>query len=360
MSGGRAQSVATALVAACLAAPGAAAAATPGVNAHLLWSDESKADVRRDIGRLDSIGARYARVDVGWSTLESRGRGRVSEWYLGKIDHVVRVANRRGIRLIMTFWETPCWASRAPSSLKRGCEGAWWERGVQRYAPREPGEYARALAFLVRRYGDRVAAWEVWNEPNHSDFLKGGRPAAQYARLLKRAYPRAKRAHRDATILGGALAGSDYRFTRELFRRGVKDHFDGWSFHPYSEDRSPLTPGPDRYVKNSFIRGVPAVRRVLERRGDPEPLWLTEFGWSTCSVRGEPEAYENCVGRAKQARWLKQAYRQMREWRYVKAGIWFNLQDTSADRRDKSRNFGLLAYSGAPKPAYDAFRAIAK
>ncbi|CAN5742579.1 hypothetical protein BH18ACT13_BH18ACT13_21510 [soil metagenome] len=336
--------------------PASAGAAEPGVQAHLLWSSGSSGEVERQLDLIDEAGATYVRVDGGWSSLEPKQKGTYASWYLDRIDRVVQEAEERSLELIFTFWETPCWASTAPDSLKQDCSGSWWSRGVQRYAPRNASDYANALAFVVERYGDRVDAWEIWNEPNHGDFLKGGDQVADYARILKAAYPAAKRADPNSTILGGSLAGSDFQFTKALLDQGVKDKFDGWSIHPYSEDRSPLDPWLDRYVRNSFIRGVPAVRDVLEREGDAEPLWLTEFGWSTCNVRNQPQAYRNCVGESQQADWLELAFEQMQRWDYVKVGIWFNLKDTTTNAADKSRNFGLLKYDGSRKAAYGALK----
>jgi hypothetical protein len=352
------------VVAAVLAAATAqeappAHAAAPGVHAHLLWNDVSSAEVNRELDELAAIGAEYVRVDVGWSSLEPERRGQISTWYRDKLDHLVTAANQRGLKLILTFWETPCWASSAPDSLKQDCTGSWWDRGVQRYAPRDPGEYARALAMVVERYGSRVAAWEVWNEPNHPDFLLGGNQLDDYAQLLKAAYPAAKAADRGPRVLGGALADSDFEFTDALLRRGVGGHFDGWAIHPYSADNSPLDPGEDKYLKHSFIRGIPAVRRVLLEHDAAAPLWLTEFGWSTCNVRDRPEDHKNCVGEARQATYLELAYRQMAEWAYVPVGVWYNTQDTTSDPSDKSRNFGLKRFDGSRKPAHSSFRAIA-
>ncbi len=336
-----------------------AEAAAPGVQAHLYWSDDSAAEVNEHFDELRAIGADHVRVNVGWSSIESKGRGQISTWYLDRLDHLVSAANQRGIELILTFSETPCWASTAPDSLKQNCAGEWWERDVQHYAPRDPNDYARALAMVVERYGSRVATWEVWNEPNHPDYLKGGNQAAEYAALLRAAYPAAKAAYPGARILGGSLAGSDFEFTEALLDRGIKNSFDAWAIHPYSEDRSPLDPGPDAYIKNSFIRGIPRVRRTLVDHGAAAPLWLTEFGWSTCNVRDRPEAYKNCVGEERQGDYLEQAFRQMKEWSYVPVGVWFNSQDTTSDRSDKSRNFGLKRFDGSRKPAYSSFRAMA-
>jgi hypothetical protein len=286
--------------------------------------------------------------------LEPEHKGDLKRTYLARIDRVVREAHRRNLRLILTFWTSPCWASSAPPSVKRECRGAWWDRGVDRYPPRDPADYADTLAFLVGRYGARVDAWEVWNEPNHPDFFVSDDQAADYARLLRVAYPAARRAHTGATVLGGSLASADFEFTRRALRHGAEDRFDAWSVHPYSDERSPRDPGLDRWMNASFIRGVPAVRRVLVNEGDPEPLWLTEFGWSTCTVR--PPAGE-CVSERTQARYLELAYRLMRGWGYVDVGVWFKLESEGADPADRVDNYALLRPDGSPKPAYLAFLA---
>ena len=346
-------------LAVALLAPSTASATEAGVQAHLLWSDVSLAEIRGELDRAKLAGARHVRVDVGWSTLQPDRRGKLNHAYLARIDRVVREANRRDLSLIFTFWTTPCWASAAPDRLKQDCRGSWWERGVERYPPRRASDYADALALLVRRYRGRVDAWEVWNEPNLDDFLVSNRRAADYARLLRAAYPAAKRAHRGTTVLGGSLATADFRFTQALFRHGVRNRFDAWSIHPYSHDRSPLDAGEPRWRNTSFVRGIPLVRRVLERNRDAEPLWLTEVGWSTCTVRNHPDPWENCVSETNQARYLTLAYELMQRWGYVDVGIWFNLENTGTNPADRIQNYGLSRIDGSPKPAYSAFVAAA-
>ena len=341
-----------------VAAAPAAAAPTAGVHAHLLWNGVSSDDVKRELDVIKSSGAGVVRVDVGWSSLEQDGKGKINSWYLKKIDTVVAEAEARGLRLLLTFWETPCWASTAPSSVKQNCEGSWWSRDVQRYPPRDASEYANALAFLVDRYGSRVAAWEVWNEPNLQDFFKSDNPVRDYAALVRAAYPAAKRAHPNAQVIAGALADADFEFTDALFRHGIKDKFDAYSIHPYSGDRSPLDRNEDKYIRYSFVRGVPKVRETLQRNGDAEPLWLTEFGWSTCNVRGQ-ESYKNCVSESTQANYLTKAFSEMATWSYVDAGIVYNHRDRSTDMGDRVDNYGLLRYSGSKKPSFTAFKASA-
>jgi len=347
-------------VAAAVLPARAGAAQTAAVQAHLLWARYDSAAVSRQLEQARRAGAGMVRVDLGWASLEQEGKGEYNPWYLAKIDHVVEQAEARGIKVLFTFWETPCWASTAPETLKQGCAGAWWDRGVQRYPPHNASDFADGLAYLTKRYGRRVAAWEIWNEPNHDDYFKASDKVSSYAALVKAAYPAAKDADPGATIVAGSLADADYEFTEALYAQGVKGYFDAWSVHPYSEDRSPLHPGISGWEKKSFVGGVPRVRDTMLRRGDDKPIWLTEFGWSTCTIRGL-QAYRNCVGPDVQAAYLQLAFRQMQAFSsYVPVGVWFNMQDTGSDVGDRVDNYGLLSLDGAEKPAFAAFRASAQ
>jgi hypothetical protein len=335
-----------------------AAGQVAGIQTHLLWGDVDDAQMRHQLDLVKASGARMTRVDVGWASLQQDGPNGYSTWYLEKIDRLVAAANQRGISLLMTFMNSPCWASTAPESLKQGCAGSWWDRGVMGYAPSDPQAYARALAFLAARYGDEVAAWEVWNEPNHPDFFKASDQAGAYARLLKAAYPAVKAAHPRATVIGGSLSQSDYAFTQKLYTLGIKGYFDAFSVHPYSDDVSPLDARSTIDPRYSFVRGVPKIREVMQRNGDGRPIWLTESGWSTSTQR-TPDHWRNGVSEATQAAFMRQQAEQIARWSYVKVNIWFNLLDAGSDRADKYSNCGLLRVNGTAKPAYAAFRTAA-
>ena len=328
-----------------------------GMQTHLLWGNVDAAGVNRQLDAARSAGANIVRVDLGWAELEASGKGQWSQWALGRTDNVVAQAQARGIKVLFTLWQTPCWASSAPSELKQSCSGAWWDRGVERYAPTRPSDYADALAFLVRRYGSRVAAWEIWNEPNSDDFLHAADRVSTYANLVKAAYPAAKAADPTAKIIAGSLMWADYSFTEKLFQHGIKGYFDAYSIHPYSEDRSPLDP-QDQWINVSFLRGVPAVRDVQLRYGDTKPLWLTEYGWSTSTVRNA-EPWVNGVDESVQAQYVGEAITQLPKWPYVEAAILYGLLDMGSDRTDRNSNFGLLRQDFTPKPAFAAFRTAA-
>ena len=330
-----------------------------GLQTHLMWGGVSDADVDGQLDKAKQGGATIVRVDVGWASIEPDGKGQYNQWYLDRLDKVVDKARARGIKVLLTFWETPCWASSAPETLKQGCGGQWWNRGVQRYTPNNAQDFADGLAYVVDRYKGRVTAWEIWNEPNDTAYYKADDPVSRYAELVKAGYPAAKAADPGATILGGSLAHADFGWTEKLLQKGVGGNFDAWSVHPYPGPRSPLDLGDPGWAQASFRKGVPEVRATLLRHGQDKPIWLTEFGWSTCSVR-DGEEWARCIDPQTQATYVDQALNLMRTWDYVKAGFYFKLQDTDDDASDRNTNYGLLRHDGSEKPAFAAFSKAAR
>jgi hypothetical protein len=64
-----------------------------------------------------------------------------------------------------------------PAQVHAGRTGS----GANAWPPRDPATYAALVAFLAQRYGERLAAIEVWNEPDQSNeayFAGPNKPAA--------------------------------------------------------------------------------------------------------------------------------------------------------------------------------------
>lgn len=334
---------------ALLAGAGPATAAPMlGVQVHPLWSSETAEDLRRDVEHLADLGVDVARADVGWSSLQGAGPGEWASWYVERLDRFMALAGARGIRVIATLTETPCWASTAPPALRRGCRGAWWERGVQDYAPADPRAYGRAARFLAQRYGTGLAAIEVWNEPNLSYEFRtpAGGKAAAYAALVRAAYTAVKRGDRRVPVLAGATAYSDVGFLRRVYRAGIRGFHDGISIHPYSDGRGPASEAAPAELE--FGAGIRSVRAAQLAAGQPKPLWLTEFGFSSCSWCGSLE---------QQAALIAETVRYVPRLPYVRAATVYQLRDTSTLPGDRESNFGLLRQDHTPRPAYAAFKA---
>jgi len=340
------------LLAALVCACSPAAASAPkylGVQLHPFFTSESASDQARDLALAAGLGVNVVRVDVGWSSLQGDGSGAFDAWYVAKLDAFIGAAAQRGIKVIATLDESPCWASSAPASLKQGCTGSWWDRGVQSWAPSDPAAYGRAARFLTARYGTKLAALEIWNEPNHTgNFRTYAAKAPRYAALVRATYAQAKAGNRAVPVLAGAMAYSDVGFLRALYAAGIAGSYDGISLHPYSDGRPPLdTSAPARL---EFGAGIRSVRAAQVAAGQVKPLWLTEFGYTACGQ-------SPCASLPDQASLLAQTLGTLPQFPYVRGAAIYQLRDAVDQPGSWEENFGLVSFGFAKRPAYGAVRA---
>jgi hypothetical protein len=290
--------------------------------------------------RLRRAGARWVRVDIGWSALQPDGPGRFDDWYAGLLDDVIAGAHARGLRVIVSLWLTPTWASSTGSI----------------YAPpSDVSDYADAIGAAAERWGDDVAAWEVWNEPNFDAFFVGADPAT-YTRMLCAAYPAVKR-HDDSPVLFGGLMYNDDKWLAEAYDAGAKDCFDALATHPYvgPSDAAPDTPSVGAVWR---LTHTPAMRSVMDEWGDTRKrIWVTELGWSSGpDNQGNP--WDRPVSPKVQARFLGEAVALIRaEYPYVGPIIWYRDVDGPSDSYHDG--FGLMRPDLGAKPALGAFKAAA-
>ena len=324
------------LTAAALAGPAASAHAAkaplvgvnvPAVNAGFGEAEQALATAR-------SLHAKIVRMDFPWSFFEPAGPV-LSQQALSHADRIVAAAAADGLRIVATVDGTPCWASSAPATLLARCatEGEA-EHGAGTWPPGEPSTYGAVLAALAVRYGSHLAAIEVWNEPDQAneDYFAGPEKAARYAVLLKAAYPAVKQADPSLPVLAGSIVGSNGNFLRLLYENGAKGYYDGLSVHYYG-----LTLG-----------AVRAIREVQTANGDAKPIWLDEFGWSSCWPALKIEQEQACVTPRAQAANLLNTLRELARAPYLAAAIVYKLRDSARE------SFGALTTAGRRKPAYSA------
>ena len=331
----------TAVLLSCLAAP-AQAQPTIGVGAHLMWGSSSDPIDKRQLDLARGMGAQMVRVDAGWATAEWAGKGQWSSSYLAKLDSLVSATQARGMRLLLVWWRSPPWATSVA--------------GVHNAPPVRPRDYADSIATIAARYRDRPVDFEIWNEPNSDAFFQSPDNARDYAALLKAAYSAIKGASPRAVVVGGALMHADATFTRSLYGHGIKGYMDGFSLHPYTEDRDPLLAYP-RYSHVSFMPGIKSVRDVQVAFGDATPLWLTEFGWNTGQLHGSGyPAWKRSVTLEQQADYTRRGIDFAQTLPYVANAAVYLLRDDGSDPLDDQDNFGLVRRDYTAKPAYQAFR----
>jgi arabinogalactan endo-1,4-beta-galactosidase len=311
-----------------IAAGPASADQLRGVALHPMDQDRGAAVILNEFGMLHHAGATSIRFDVYWSAVETEP-GRYDDPTVRWIDWVMAEARARGLKVILDVWSTPCWDSSAPPSVDpKGCRPGWWHYPVGDYPPTNAEDYARFAAFAAERWGSDLAALELWNEPNGGQSFRSSRPAADYAALVKAAYPAVKAVAPGLPVIM-SLGGTDTRFLDELYFFGVQGYYDGVAVHPYNQPT---------------FAGLTAFRSDQLAHGDADPLWVTEVGWSsaTSTERG-------------QARDVASALRQLAALPYVAAVEIYDMRDDPRDPGDPGSRFGLLYADMIPKPAWAAF-----
>jgi hypothetical protein len=295
-----------------------------GVNIALLWNTVDLNAPQFD--QAAAVGATVFRGSIPWRKVEPRRRS-YDPSQLAWLDGVIRLAEARGMVPIFNVVGTPCWA------ITDGKPCTYWT------APSNVQDYADIVHFLHLRYGARVMAWEVWNEPDYQVFWAGEPPnPAKYAAMVRAT----KRASPDAYILGGALAHTSTTYLKGLYDNGILGWFDALSLHPYAPYDVPPGGSPDdcSFPPMSYACGVPAIRDTMLARGDSRGIWFTEFGWNS-----------SLVGDAFQARYLKRAFEIAQSWSYVTLLTWYILNDSN------DCCLGLYRADGSERPAAGVFRA---
>jgi polysaccharide biosynthesis protein PslG len=291
----------------------------------------------RAVAQARALHAKLVRTDVPWSALESAGPGQIEPRALAFADRVVSDATADGIRVIMLVDSTPCWASSAPAAFLRRCT-AGSSSQANAWPPSNPATYAAFVGYLAQRYGTRLAAIEVWNEPDQAnqDYFAGPEKPKRYAAILRAAYPAIKRANPSVPVLAGSLVGSNGVFLRALYAAGIKGYYDGLAVHFYT-----LT-----------LAALRALREVQLANGDTKPLWLDEFGWSSCYPQHRTQQEQPCVTAQTQATNLTNLFRSLAHTSYIAAAVLYKLQGTPQEE------FGVLSASGARKPSFAALAKV--
>jgi Cellulase (glycosyl hydrolase family 5) len=317
------------------AAPARASAASflGGVNVSNLDNHPGFSGIDGAIAAANDLHAKVVRLETSWALLEPNDGQHVDPGVLSGLDRFVNDASASGIGVALTVDTTPCWASTAPASLLRACVAGQINH-ANAWPPARPSDYAAIVSFLTRRYGTKLTAIEVWNEPDQSNelYFAGPNKVQRYAAVLRAAYSAIKAANPNVLVLGGSLVGSNGSFLRALYAAGVKGFYDALAVHYYT-----LT-----------LASLRSIHSVQLANGDRTPLWLDEFGWSSCFPRRKILEEQACVTEAVQAQNILSTLRALRAVSWVTAVLPYDLQDSGVE------SFGVLNAKAKRKRAFSA------
>ena len=284
----------------------------PKMGIHTRLTDEVEPwKIKRTLEMVREMGAPWIVEYFPWAYHEPFPG--VFNW--SHSDLVINHANRQGLTVIARLGLVPEWARPADSASSF--------LPPEHYA--DFGDYVQAFA---DRYGDRVAAIIIWNEPNLA-LEWGFQPVdpAAYAHLLVMAHRRVQQSHHpDLRVLGGALAPTlappgndqamdDLIYLRRMLDAGVGEAMDGLAAHAYGWS-FPTDDPPDPQVVN--FRRVELAHQVLVDHGYTNmPIYITEGGWN------DHPRWTRAVKPAQRIQNTLRAYELVKSWPWAKmVALW--------------------------------------
>lgn len=314
-----------------------------GLFEDLQYLTGSALDTRLD--EYQALGVHWARFQLLWANVQRWGPASY-DW--APVDELVTKLGQRGIRPLAVLGTTPPWAARVAGCNRDTC------------APTDPAQLAVFARTAATRYSGKIAAYELWNEPNTANFYAPAPDPVAYTRLLRATYPAIKGADAQVTVVTGGLAPAvtvldavgaaqtvqPVDFVATIYANGGRGSFDAVGWHPYCYSQYPGGSDPgSAWVQ---LYGSPRnVRALMVANGDgSKKIWATEFGAHT-----DP-AGEGYITEAAQAAYLGSGIDQWRTYSWAGPMILYQLRDRGTDRADRENYFGLERYDGSHKPAY--------
>ncbi|MEC5218595.1 hypothetical protein RCH09_003569 [Actimicrobium sp. GrIS 1.19] len=187
-------------------------------------------------------------------------------WQFDRMDTWVDTTVAHQATVLYVLGSTPRWASARPDEpcpYGLGCAAEairieHWE------------EYVRRVA---QRYGTRIGAYELWNEPNFSDYARDRGAHGFYTGSIAKMVEMARAARKVLDVYSPNAKLCTPGFTNgpdrleSFLAAGGNQYVQAVCYHFYSDST------------DDFVRNVKEVRAIMQRTGVASlPLWNTETG----------------------------------------------------------------------------------
>lgn len=245
--------------------------------------DRDMFDPERTYSHLAGLGVKWARCQTGWAKTE-KTRGQFDFAWLDRIvDSLLEIGIQPWFNL--GYGNT----LYTPGAAHVSAVG---------WAPLNSDEarsaWVRYCETIARRYATRVKHWEIWNEPNITNFWQPHKPTgASYVDLVRMTAPVLRKHVPGCTLIGGAYAGvAALDYFEECYEAGLLDLVDKISYHPYRA-----------IPEDNYEADMRAFRGLMDRYKPGVPVWQGENGApSTLSTTGALRQFE--WDEIRQAKWL--------------------------------------------------------
>ena len=271
---------------------------------------------------LQGVGATWARVGAYWEDQH-------------KADLVIQAATAHGVNLLIT--------GTLPEAQLHGRDAV------------NTGQFAAQMADTAQRFKGKgpngtSPAFEILNEAN------GSVPAATYVQLTCATHAALQAVDPNIRLIAGSAQMYIDRphwdsWLRELFDGGIGRCIEALDAHDY-QDISWETPARS---------ALSTMKSIMVEHGYAQmPIWLTEFGASTCAGPRKPGG---CYTESGQAAKIVGTVEELRaHYPYVPVAMIYTDRDIISDGSFES-SFGIWHadsqnVAAAPKPAVEALKRL--
>ena len=222
-----------------------------------------------------------------WNVIEPQ-KGQF-DWEL--TDIYVKGASNAGVKISAVIQPFAGWDQKGTQTNKNALDFAYYD--YKAGPPKDIVEYENFLTKTVERYKDKVAVWEIANEPDSPDGGYQNNPEG-YFDLVKISSETIKKIDPKAKVTNGGASGfannnnSERNFWTKFFQLGGSQYIDYFNLH-YNTERSQdakLDPA-------NFEKVLQIYNNLMEQNGGRKPLYLTEFGIYSGSPSSQPPGQSN-------------------------------------------------------------------
>ena len=195
---------------------------------------------------------------VAWPNLEPQQ----DKWDFTALDKYVAAAEHNHVEVLLPLGLSPQWASSRPTEKSGYAPG-------NAAPPAHLEDWQQYVRAVATRYKGRIHYYEIWNEPNLSQFYTG--PTPELVQLAKVAFTTLKEIDPTVVVCSPSATNADgAKWLDQYLQYGGGNYADVIGFHFY------VNPNPPE----EMVPLIQKVEAVMQKNGIDKQLWNTESGWA--------------------------------------------------------------------------------
>jgi polysaccharide biosynthesis protein PslG len=302
------------------------------------------------------LGFTHVKHTFAWRNLEVRP----GEWDFSQSDRIVDEVEARGIQLIARLGQVPDWATDS-EIVNENSE-------THDSPPNDLEAWANFCRTVAERYKGRIAAYQIWNEPNLAREWGFNEPnAAEYVEVLRTCSEAIRTVDSEAILISAglsptgnydAIAHPDDVYLDAMYQAEFQQYVDVVGVH--TPGFAPPSYGPDDAERDgrgrwASFRRIEDLRKIMVQHNDSaRQMAIMEFGWTTDQRNSDYEWF--AVTEEEQAQYIVEAYQYAAEhWRpWVGLMSLIYLHNPQWTENDEEWWWSLTAPNGYVRPAFYA------